>query len=335
MLSNSVQLKGKIVSSIFKKLVDNSIHASLSSIEIYNKPDFRYREQIFTILNVNSWELLLKAKILKDNSDNLESIYIKKSDGSFKINRIGNPMTMDILGAMNILSLDSAVSKNLEKFIEIRDTTIHFYNDESISYLVYTLGVASLRNYQKLINDWFGKSLLAYNFYILPLGFAYNFKTLSLIELEDKPTTISNLIKSVSDTQSALDKSDFHFICEVTTKIVSAKKFTQEPDLVTTIDKDSDTSAIIVERLQRLTDLYPLSYHQVLDKVKKAKPNVKQNQIDKVIRENKLKDNNKYCGYNFRTKLQEDNYQKTSQLPKGITCIYNEDAIRFIIEQIN
>lgn len=319
---------------IYERLVENSLHASLSSIEIYNKPDFKYREQIFTILNVNSWELLLKAKILKDNSDNIESLYIRKKDGSFKINRIGNPMTIDIVWAMSLLSLDLSIVKNLEKFIEIRDTAIHFYNDESVAYLVYTLGVASLRNYQKLISEWFDKSLLSYNFYILPLGFAYNFKTLSILELEEKPSTISNLIKSVSETQNIISKSDYHFICEVSTKIVSAKKFTLEPDFVTTIDNESQTSAIIVERLQRLTDIYPLSYYQVIEKVRKSCSNVKQYQIDRVIRENKMKDNVKYCGYNFRTKLQEENYVKTGQMPKGITCIYNEDALRFIIEQL-
>jgi hypothetical protein len=322
------------VCSISDKLIEISLHAALSSIEIYNKPDFRYREQIFTILNVNSWELLLKAKILKDNSDNLESIYIKKNDGSFKINRIGNPMTIDILGAMNLLSLDSNISNNIEKFIEIRDTAIHFYNDESLSYVVYTLGVASLRNYQKLITDWFDKSLLKYNFYILPLGFAYNFKTLSILELEDRPTSISNLLKSVSQTQSSETNSDFHFICEVSTKIVSAKKFTQEADLVTTIDKESNPDAIIVERLQRLIDVYPFSYQQVLKRVKEARPGVKQGQIDKIIRDNKLKENDKYCGFNFRTKLLYESYLSTGKLPKSITCIYKENTIRFILEHI-
>ncbi|BAW80716.1 hypothetical protein TAO_1346 [Candidatus Nitrosoglobus terrae] len=34
----------------------------LSAIEIYNKPDFKYREEIFSIIAINAWELLLKAK---------------------------------------------------------------------------------------------------------------------------------------------------------------------------------------------------------------------------------------------------------------------------------
>jgi hypothetical protein len=32
------------------RLLKNSIAAALSAIEIYNKPDFKYREQVFSIL---------------------------------------------------------------------------------------------------------------------------------------------------------------------------------------------------------------------------------------------------------------------------------------------
>ena len=49
------------------ELLDRSIAAMLSAIEIYNKPDFAYREETFAILAINGWELLLKAKWLDDN----------------------------------------------------------------------------------------------------------------------------------------------------------------------------------------------------------------------------------------------------------------------------
>lgn len=49
----------------FESLIDKSIGSMLSAIEIYNKPDFKYREETFAILAVNSWELLLKARIFQ------------------------------------------------------------------------------------------------------------------------------------------------------------------------------------------------------------------------------------------------------------------------------
>lgn len=57
----------------------------ISAIEIYNKPDFKYREETFAILAINSWELLLKAKWLKDNDNKIRSLYVfektKKKNG--------------------------------------------------------------------------------------------------------------------------------------------------------------------------------------------------------------------------------------------------------------
>ena len=47
------------------EILDKSIAACVSAIEVYNKPDFRYREETFSILMVNAWELLLKSLYLE------------------------------------------------------------------------------------------------------------------------------------------------------------------------------------------------------------------------------------------------------------------------------
>lgn len=323
------------MSIVIEKLLANSLAAVLSSIEIYNKPDFKYREEIFTILNINAWELLLKAKILKDSNGEIESLYVMKG-GAPKLNRSGSPMTIEIVGAMKRVELDPAITANLSYLIEVRDTAVHFYNDENLSYLVYTLGVASLKNYQKLIKEWFDKSLLDYNFYILPLAFAYNFKTISVLELEKEPEAISNLVKSVSTIQSSLRQGgDFYFVCEVATEIKSAKKFVDGGDLTTVIDTDATRpDAAIIFKTQSLIDKYPLSYTELLAKIRKAIPGIKPSQVNKFIKKHEIKTNLKYSTYSFRTRTQQDNYEKKGILPKSITSIYNEDAVRYIIENI-
>jgi hypothetical protein len=316
-------------------LLANSLQAMLASIEIYNKPDFKYREQVFTILNVNAWELLLKAKIINNEKEKIESLYALKRDGMPKFNRSGNPMTIEILACISRLSLDQMVSENIKALVEIRDTVIHFYHDDSLSYLVYTLGVASLRNYQRLIKDWFSRSLLEYNFYILPMAFAYNFKTLSILDLEKKQGAVSNLIKSVNKTQSLLKQSeDYYFVCEVSTEIKSAKKFAGDPDFTTSIDPGTLQNTTIVIKEQRLIDKYPISYKQLFEKVRQSSSGAKQSLINKIIKQYKIKSNPKLSACNFLTKAHEEKYKKDGILPKGITSIYNEDAIRFVIEKI-
>ena len=48
-------------------LAAKSVQAAVAAIEIYNKPSFTYREEAFSLLMTNAWELLLKAKWLADS----------------------------------------------------------------------------------------------------------------------------------------------------------------------------------------------------------------------------------------------------------------------------
>ncbi|MBT7617178.1 MAG: DUF3644 domain-containing protein [Calditrichaeota bacterium] len=130
-------------SSSPKLLYAKSEAALLGAIEIYNKPNFLYREELFTILIVNAWELFLKSKILKINNNKLNTIlayeHPKKKDGSrskarvIKRNRSGQPMTIDIFSALKKLTnqLPNNLRDNIEAMVEIRDNAIHFRNENA------------------------------------------------------------------------------------------------------------------------------------------------------------------------------------------------------------
>ena len=105
----------------------------LSAIEIYNKPDFKYREETFSILATNSWELLLKARILQLSNNKISSIlsYEKRrnmdgklSKKDYKVkNRSGNYNTVGLFKAYDILineygdSLQGVIRENLEALV--------------------------------------------------------------------------------------------------------------------------------------------------------------------------------------------------------------------------
>src|SRR5690606_4060276 len=86
--------------------LDRAVAATVSAIEIYNKPDFLYREEAFAVLAINGWELLVKAKWLSDNGNKIRSLYVMepriKNDGTkskktqIKITRSGNPFTCSL-----------------------------------------------------------------------------------------------------------------------------------------------------------------------------------------------------------------------------------------------
>src|ERR1700730_18002813 len=128
----------------YANLVEKATHAAVAAIEIYNKPGFRYREETFSILMLNAWELLLKARILKENKNHLRSIEVwetrkTKSGGPStrlfpKRTRAGNTMTIGVATAAAIVSeyskdgVDRYAVENISLLIEIRDNAIHFHN---------------------------------------------------------------------------------------------------------------------------------------------------------------------------------------------------------------
>src|SRR2546425_9410945 len=107
--------------------------ALVAAIEIYNKPDFRYREESFAILALNAWELLLKARVLHLNANDPKCLYIYETRQSKKgkptkkrfrrRNRAGNCQTLSLGQCIVALekkasALASGVRRNLDALIE-------------------------------------------------------------------------------------------------------------------------------------------------------------------------------------------------------------------------
>ena len=169
-----------------QKLLDKSIAATVAAIEIYNKPDFQYRGETFSILAVNGWELLLKAKWLDENDNKIQSLYVKqprrKKDGSkskklkIKRTRSKNPFThsLDYLAKKLIEQkhLEQNAWANMQALIEFRDSATHFYNSSpNFAKKLQEIGAASLENFVSLVSEWFNRDLSEFNFYLMPLSF--------------------------------------------------------------------------------------------------------------------------------------------------------------------
>jgi hypothetical protein len=168
------------------ELLDRAIAATVAAIEIYNKPNFQYREETFVVLAINGWELLLKAKWLADHANKVSSLYVceprVKRDGSkgkksqFKRTRSGNPFThsLDYLAKKFVEAgtLDESAWKNMQVLLEMRDSASHFYNRSSkFAMRLQEIGAASLKNFVAAISDWFKRDLSEFNFYLMPLSF--------------------------------------------------------------------------------------------------------------------------------------------------------------------
>lgn len=220
------------VNKTYRSLLDKSIASMLSAIEVYNKPNFQYREETFAILAVNAWELLLKAIVLRQNKYNLRSLYVLKpyinkkgsKSATKKIidkNRSGNPKTISILETLSILQNKKYLSQNLcgniEALIELRDNSIHFANMNDISRQVQELGFACIKNYLTLIKEkCIEIDISNYNFYLMPLAYV-----------------TSNIV-----SDSVLTNETKNYLSLVKSKIASEVTEDQKYDIAITIDID-------------------------------------------------------------------------------------------------
>jgi Domain of unknown function (DUF3644) len=196
-----------------KDIAQKAVDAALAAIEIYNKPDFKHREETFSILMTNAWELLLKARHLFQSGEREESLYemVKDANGQLvpKTNRSNNPITHGLGYLLEKLAQDqtSGITKscyqNILLLIEVRDTSVHFVNkDLFFSKRIQEIGTASLRSFVTLCQEWFALDLSRYNFYLMPLSFYHGFETVESISVTNYSEQMRRLLAYLAQVEN-------------------------------------------------------------------------------------------------------------------------------------
>ena len=310
--SPKIELRGRV-----KSLLEKSVAACISAIEIYNKPDFKYREETFSILLINAWELLLKAKVLSDSSNQLRSIQAFDREGQVKTNRSGNPLTIDIYAAINGLSdqkqLDIRCQKNLELLIEIRDNAIHFINkDVDLSKKVQEIGTASLKNYITVIGEWFGRDLSQYNFYLMPMSFFHptEIDSFSVKSHEKESERMLAYFRHVESSFPPEEDQPYFIALQIQTKFV--KTFDASTLEVKYTDRDN-APGIMVSEENIFKTKYPLTYTELVKKLQNRysdfKPNGEFYALKKEL-EDPEQYGEKFCRVNYLNVLRKTGSQQ-------------------------
>ena len=286
------------------ELLEKSTSAMIAAIEIYNKPDFLYRGETFAILAINSWELLLKAKYLKDNRNNIRTLYVKEpvvnkagnksKRKRIKLTRSGNPFThsIDFIAKKLIEKgeLDQIVLNNIMALLELRDSAIHYYNYSfSFNVRIQEIGTASLKNYVSLYKKWFGKDLSDYNFYLMPLSFVHAEKEndVLLLNYEEK-----NFFKYVDDLEDQSEEnSEFSMALNIDVKF---SKSTSKDAIKVALSKDSSAIRITLTE-EQIRAKYPLDYRQLTAKCKARYTDFLQN--NDYHQNRRLYENDSKCAY--------------------------------------
>src|SRR5688572_7677007 len=115
----------------YRTLIGNSKAALCAATEIYNKPKIEYRDETFTILLINAWELLLKAILSK----NKQSIYYpKKRKEQYRTLSIKDGLSKGRKFFPPDIQFEP-VDENINLLVYYRDNAIHFYNQKGFGVL--------------------------------------------------------------------------------------------------------------------------------------------------------------------------------------------------------
>ncbi len=260
-----------------KELVDRAIAATVSAIEIYNKPDFQYRAETFCILAINGWELLFKAKWLKENSNKIHSLYVKqhvrKKDGtkSKKLNikrtRSKNPFTHSIdYMAKKLIEqkhLQQIAWLNIEALLELRDSSVHFYNSSrDFANRLQEIGSASLKNFVLLVGEWFDRDLSEFNFYLMPLSFMKFPTQTKAILLNNEEKNFLNYLNQLEIRANA-DDSEYRVAINIDVRFTRSK----EVDALNVRIADSEETDAIEVRMtvEDILKRYPWDYNKLTE----------------------------------------------------------------------
>lgn len=280
-----------------RSMLDKSISAMLSAMEVYNKPDFKYREESFSVLCINAWELLFKAKVLSLSSNKVASLYameyrtLKSGEKSKlprpKTNRAGNPMSVSMFEAIRIITedygseIEKAVIDNVTALTEIRDNAIHFINDDVLlSIKIQELGAASLQNYANLVKSWHGDILAKYNFYLMPISFFRGFDEAPGIMLNPKEKKVLDYINQFERIYDEGDVGSYNLTLRIDIKLQKVKS---DSALPIQYSADSNATKIIITELD-ISEKYPWDYKNLTTRLTRRFKNFKQNSSYHIIR---------------------------------------------------
>lgn len=257
---------------------------------------------------INAWELLLKARIMRENGGKASSLYEfkprRKKDGGpsklteIKKSRSGSPMTIGLERAYHLVAgypqhrVDQSCIANIEALLEIRDSATHFITPDALLKKTLTeISLASVRNYVIAAQQWFGISFSDLNIASIPLSFDLDQKEVEAVAHKSSDVVVRFLahMESLRAKVSAED-SDYAFSVRVNFDLIKNKDDAAikaaivgaNPDLTVSVESDKVPAG------------FTLTYDLLVSRLKERYSNLKQNGTFHAIMK-PLKANGKFC----------------------------------------
>lgn len=299
---------------LIDKMLEKSQEAFLLAIEIYNKPTIKYRVEGFSFFICNAWELMLKSYLLKKKGN--KSIYYK--DNPQKTISLSECVKKVFTNNKDPLRL------NLEKIIELRDTSTHYITTE------YEMVYIPL--FQACIFKYIEKIMQFHNIDISKI-IPQNFLTLttSMVSFNETeirakyPEELSNkLINTYNELTPMINSNNSNFAIKIEHYHFITKNKNEATEILG-IDNTSNNKIKVVKELKdpNITHKYTMKSlnDEVTKKLNKLNINITFNKYHFKLFSDyyDIKNNPKFCYINT--------------IGKYPTYSYSIQAIDFIVEE--
>ena len=255
------------------KLCDNSRAAMLAAIEVYNKPQTTYREQVVTVLVVNAWELILKTALRKAK----KNIFYKKKRGedyrSFSLERCLADMEAFHLWPDTVDG--EGVRANLHVLTDYRNKTIHLYVSEDLGTILYMFLQQSIINYRDFVLAVFGKDLADdITWTLLPLAATTPSELVRSLRVDGDGGSTQVVEEFIGDLRRIIAEAedlgaDMGRIAVVQEYNMQSGKKISRADFQVAIN--SDASATVVQRKTDPNETHPYSATELIDRVNRSR----------------------------------------------------------------
>jgi hypothetical protein len=301
--------KAKRRRKLSRLLKANARAAMFAAIEMHNKPIFKYRYEVCTLLMLNAWELALKSYIAKE----LKNVKLVKKDGSTKPFRECVACVASKLG-----KLFEPTKQSLMILYEYRNKVAHFYASE-LETVILGLLKSTVIFFSEFMERQLGEKLYeADNLILLPIGFKTPISPLDYLSTQSAAKHSSSEVKaflgSIKKSSEFLERQGFDesIIVNYSMALVAESRI-KNADLTAAINNAAPQANVIaiqnVISAANLTNdpsakqlrisedtvfdnLFPLTYYEVIDAAKKRFSNFTQNkQFNDVMRELKKNPN--------------------------------------------
>lgn len=239
-----------------QRLLDNSLEAFLLAIELYNRPTAKYRVESFSFFICNAWELMLKAKLIKDKG--IDAIYYNGSDRTISLEKC-----IDLV----FTNHKDPLSRNLKSIIQLRNTSVHFIVEE-YEQIYAGLFQACVNNFDEKLFEFHGVSLSdRVPHHLLMLSMPADPIDIDTIRLKYSPDVAEKfLFNEAKIRQQEAENENGRYSILLRTEVAIVKDRSRA-DFTVSIDPESDKPATIISEFKDPKNTHPFTVSSIVEQI--------------------------------------------------------------------